>query len=110
MSAEYKRRDLESFKGQYFPASDIPKQARQLYIKNTIRVISDASGERVSILPVIDEQGRSLDLSFAHLRSVSPIHCEYLRNMGVGASMSISIIVDGSFGVSSPATIIRPRC
>ena len=93
--SEYKRRDLESFKGQYFPASDIPKQARILYIKNTIRVISDASGERVSILPVIDEQGRSLDLSFAHLRSVSPIHCEYLRNMGVGASMSISIIVDG---------------
>ncbi|MDO1583705.1 HWE histidine kinase domain-containing protein [Rhizobium oryzicola] len=93
--SEYKRRDLESFKGQYFPASDIPKQARILYIKNTIRVISDASGARVAVVPEFDEEGQSLDLSFAHLRSVSPIHCEYLRNMGVGASMSISIIVDG---------------
>jgi light-regulated signal transduction histidine kinase (bacteriophytochrome)/CheY-like chemotaxis protein len=93
--SEYKRRDLESFKGQYFPASDIPKQARILYLKNTIRVISDASGVRVPIIPDLDEAGQPLDLSFAHLRSVSPIHCEYLRNMGVAASMSISIIVEG---------------
>jgi light-regulated signal transduction histidine kinase (bacteriophytochrome)/CheY-like chemotaxis protein len=93
--SEYKRRDLESFKGQYFPASDIPKQARILYLKNTIRVISDASGGRLPIVPDLDEAGQPLDLSFAHLRSVSPVHCEYLRNMGVAASMSISIIVDG---------------
>ncbi|MFN7104342.1 MAG: GAF domain-containing protein, partial [Pseudorhizobium sp.] len=93
--SEHKRRDLESFKGQYFPASDIPKQARILYIKNTIRVISNADNSRVDILPELDEGGHPLDLSFAHLRSVSPVHCEYLRNMGVAASMSISIIVDG---------------
>ena len=93
--SEYKRRDLESFKGQYFPASDIPVQARILYLKNTIRVISDASGVRVPIVPDLDAAGLPLDLSFAHLRSVSPVHCEYLRNMGVAASMSISIIVDG---------------
>ncbi|WP_137128808.1 HWE histidine kinase domain-containing protein [Rhizobium sp. FY34] len=93
--SEYKRRDLESFKGQYFPASDIPKQARILYLKNTIRVISDASGIRVPMVAGVDDDGQPLDMSFAHLRSVSPIHCEYLRNMGVAASMSISIIVDG---------------
>jgi light-regulated signal transduction histidine kinase (bacteriophytochrome)/CheY-like chemotaxis protein len=93
--SEYKRRDLESFKGQYFPASDIPKQARALYLKNTIRIISDASGARVPVLPELDANAAPLDLSFAHLRSVSPIHCEYLRNMGVAASMSISVIVDG---------------
>ncbi|MGE7369436.1 HWE histidine kinase domain-containing protein [Neorhizobium sp. NPDC001467] len=93
--SEYKRRDLESFKGQYFPASDIPKQARTLYLRNTIRIISDAEGHRVPIVPTLDEAGQPLDLSFAHLRSVSPIHCEYLRNMGVGASMSISIVIDG---------------
>lgn len=93
--SEHKRRDLESFKGQYFPASDIPQQARILYLKNTIRVISDALNPRVDIIPTLDENGRPLDLSFAHLRSVSPVHCEYLRNMGVSASMSISIIVDG---------------
>lgn len=89
--AEAKSGQLESFLGQHFPASDIPRQARELYLKNTIRIISDAGGARVPIEPVLDTAGAPLDLSFAHLRSVSPIHCEYLRNMGVGASMSISI-------------------
>lgn len=92
---EAKRTALESFRGQYFPASDIPQQARALYLRNTIRIISDASCVRVLLVPVLDGAGQPLDLSFAHLRSVSPIHCEYLRNMGVAASMSISIIVDG---------------
>lgn len=94
--SEAKRADLESFLGQYFPATDIPQQARALYLKNTIRIISDAHGIGVPVRPVLDASGEPLDLSFAHLRSVSPIHLEYLRNMGVGASMSISIIVDGS--------------
>ncbi|WP_313612771.1 HWE histidine kinase domain-containing protein [Agrobacterium sp.] len=93
--SEAKERELESFLGQYFPASDIPQQARALYLKNTLRIISNARGERVAINPVLDASGEPLDLSFAHLRSVSPIHLEYLRNMGVSASMSISIIVDG---------------
>lgn len=94
--SESKRADLESFLGQYFPASDIPQQARELYLRNTIRIISDANFERIPVVPALDASGEPLDLSFAHLRSVSPIHCEYLRNMGVGASMSISIIVDGA--------------
>lgn len=93
--SEARRADLESFLGQYFPATDIPQQARALYVKNTIRIISDADCERIAIVPELDASGEPLDLSFAHLRSVSPIHCEYLRNMGVGASMSISILVDG---------------
>jgi light-regulated signal transduction histidine kinase (bacteriophytochrome)/CheY-like chemotaxis protein len=92
---ESKRSDLESFLGQYFPASDIPQQARALYLRNTIRVISDASGAAFPIEPALDASGEALDLSHAHLRSVSPIHLEYLRNMGVAASMSISIIVGG---------------
>ncbi|MFJ5370582.1 GAF domain-containing protein, partial [Bosea sp. CER48] len=94
--SEAKRPDLESFLGQHFPASDIPQQARQLYLLNPIRVVSDSSGERFPITPVLDAAGEPLDLSYAHLRSVSPIHCEYLRNMGVSASMSVSIIVDGA--------------
>jgi light-regulated signal transduction histidine kinase (bacteriophytochrome) len=93
--SETKRGDLESFLGQYFPASDIPQQARALYLKNTIRIISSSSYRPVPVLPVLDLSGEPLDLSYAHLRSVSPIHLEYLRNMGVGASMSISIIADG---------------
>ncbi|MFO1102304.1 MAG: HWE histidine kinase domain-containing protein [Methylocystis sp.] len=92
---EAKNHVLESFLGQHFPASDIPNQARELYLKNTIRVISDANGPSNPIIPEFDAAGAPLDLSFAHLRSVSPIHLEYLRNMGVGASMSVSIIVDG---------------
>ena len=93
--SETRRPDLESFLGQYFPASDIPAQARELYLRNTLRVISDVDAPRVPILPEIDAEGEPLDLSLAHLRSVSPIHCEYLRNMGVAASMSISVIVEG---------------
>jgi light-regulated signal transduction histidine kinase (bacteriophytochrome) len=92
---EAKRSDLEGFHGTYFPASDIPQQARRLYLQNRIRVISDANCERMPIVPEYDASNEPLDLSHAHLRSVSPIHCEYLRNMGVGASMSISIVVDG---------------
>lgn len=93
--SEAKAPQLEGFLGLNFPASDIPRQARELYLKNTIRVIPDASGTFVDIEPEFDPSGNPLDLSFANLRSVSPIHCEYLRNMGVGASMSVSIIVGG---------------
>ncbi|MGE0054980.1 MAG: HWE histidine kinase domain-containing protein [Hyphomicrobium sp.] len=100
VAGEAKRHHLESFLGQHFPASDIPSQARALYLQNTIRVISDAKGESSPIIPEYDASGTPLDLSFAHLRSVSPIHLEYLRNMGVAASMSVSIIVDGKlFGL-----------
>lgn len=93
--SEAKRNDLESFLGQHFPASDIPKQARELYLKNVLRLIGDAGCARIPIVPVLDASGEPLDLSYAQLRSVSPIHCEYLRNMGVSASMSVSIIVGG---------------
>ena len=94
--SEAKRSDLESFLGQHFPATDIPKQARRLYLDNIIRVIGDVDAIRVPVEPVLDASAEPLDMSFAHLRSVSPIHCEYLRNMGVAASMSVSIIVDGA--------------
>ncbi|RUO98465.1 MAG: GAF domain-containing protein [Hyphomicrobium sp.] len=93
--SEAKRSDLESFLGQHFPASDIPKQARELYLRNTVRIISDVFAEQIPIHPVLNASGEPLDMSYAHLRSVSPIHREYLRNMGVAASMSISIVIGG---------------
>jgi light-regulated signal transduction histidine kinase (bacteriophytochrome)/ActR/RegA family two-component response regulator len=93
--AEAKDPSLGSFLGQHFPVSDIPVQARKLYVKNWVRVIGDASFVPVPLIPSIRDDEPAVDLSFAHLRSVSPIHCEYLRNMGVAASMSISIVVDG---------------
>lgn len=94
--SEAKTDVLESFRGQYFPASDIPQQARALYLRNPIRVIGDAAFQPVPVVPGLGAHGQPLDMSYAHLRSVSPIHCEYLRNMGVGASMSVSIIIDGA--------------
>lgn len=86
---------IGSFKGLHYPASDIPQQARALYRRNLLRIITDVNAAPVNIEPQLDEFGRPLDLSLSMLRSVSPIHIEYLKNMGVGASLSISIIVDG---------------
>lgn len=93
--AEAKDPALRSFLGQHFPVSDIPVQARKLYVQNWVRVIGDASFVPVPLSPRIVEGETPVDMSHAHLRSVSPIHCEYLRNMGVAASMSVSIVVDG---------------
>ncbi|MFN3226448.1 MAG: HWE histidine kinase domain-containing protein [Hyphomicrobiales bacterium] len=87
--------DVESFLGLRYPASDIPKQARALYLRNPLRIIADVNGATSPIVPDISPEGEPLDLSMSTLRAVSPIHLEYLRNMGVEASMSISIIVDG---------------
>jgi len=93
--AESRRASLGSFMGQHFPASDIPYQARRLYLANTIRSIGDVSYAPVPLEPPLQAGESPVDMSFAQLRSVSPIHCEYLQNMGVYASMSISIVVDG---------------
>ena len=85
--------NLEPYLGLHYPASDIPAQARRLYVENPIRIIPDASYTSVPLEPaVLPESGRPLDLSHATLRSVSPIHCRYLVNMGVQSSMSISLL------------------
>ncbi|MEQ9643768.1 MAG: HWE histidine kinase domain-containing protein [Alphaproteobacteria bacterium] len=87
--------DVESYLGLRYPASDIPRQARELYRRNLLRIISDVDGETVPVVPATDMNGEPLDLSLSGLRAVSPIHLEYLRNMGVQASMSISILRRG---------------
>jgi len=86
----------DSYAGHRFPASDIPAQARELYRVNHIRLIPDAFYDPVPLLRAAggpDPGG--LDLSFAALRSVSPVHLEYMRNMRTAASMSVSIVVGG---------------
>lgn len=93
--AEAARAGIGRFLGLHYPASDIPAQARELYKRNLLRVITDVNATPVPIVPQRDETGAPLDLSLSVLRSVSPIHIEYLKNMGVGASLSISIIVEG---------------
>jgi chemotaxis family two-component system sensor kinase Cph1 len=93
--AEAKLPELNSFLGLHYPASDIPAQARALYEKNWIRLISDVSYTPSPLEPTdLPATGRPLDLTYSTLRSVSPIHCEYLQNMGVRASMSISLLRD----------------
>jgi light-regulated signal transduction histidine kinase (bacteriophytochrome)/CheY-like chemotaxis protein len=92
--AEAKNAGSQSFMNQFFPASDIPVQARRLYLLNWIRMIGDAGYTPVPILPLLQEEGSPIDMSYAHLRSVSPIHCEYLANIGVAGSLSISIVVE----------------
>ena len=94
--AERKRDDLNTFLGLHYPASDIPAQARELYRRNWLRLIPDIAYESVPLMPpVAHDTARPLDLSSSTLRSVSPIHVEYLGNMGVGASMSVSIVING---------------
>lgn len=87
---------VDSYMGHHFPASDIPAQARALYSRSWLRIIPDASYTPVPIEPTLNPKtDKPLDLSHAGLRSVSPIHLEYLRNMNVAASMSISLLVEG---------------
>jgi len=91
--AESRRDDLVPYLGQRYPAGDIPAQARRLYTLNTLRLIADMD---YAAVPLLGEAGATpLDMSFALLRSVSPIHIEYLKNMGVNASMSVSIVING---------------
>ena len=93
VAAEARTPELPPLLGMRYPASDIPAQARRLYIINTLRLISDVNQAPV---PMVGAGADGpVDMSQCVLRSVSPIHIEYLQNMGVGASMSISIVVNG---------------
>ena len=94
--AEAKREDLEPFLGLHYPATDIPQQARAMYLKSWLRFIPDVNYEPAPLVPVLHpSQQRPPDMTHATLRSVSPIHLQYLRNMGVAASMTISLIQEG---------------
>ncbi|WP_349367415.1 HWE histidine kinase domain-containing protein [Salinarimonas sp.] len=94
--AEERKETLEPYLGLHYPATDIPKQARALYLRSWIRVIADARYAPAPLEPTLHPgTGEPLDMSFALLRSVSPLHLEYLANMGVAASMSLSLVVDG---------------
>ncbi len=108
--AEAVRAGLGKFMGLRYPASDIPVQARELYRRNLLRIITDVNAVPVPIVPQRDEMNAPLDLSLSVLRSVSPIHIEYLKNMGVEASMSISIIVEGKLWGLFACHHYAPRC
>ena len=86
---------LPSYLGLRFPASDIPAQARELYRVNRVRIIPDVGYTPQPIQAAPGEAEAALDLSHSVLRSVSPVHLEYMRNMGTASSMSVSILVEG---------------
>lgn len=94
--AEARDANYASFLHQFFPASDIPPQARALYLRNRIRLVSDVDYVPARLVPEHNPvTGRPTDLTYAALRSFSPVHLEYMRNMGTHASMSVSIVVRG---------------
>jgi light-regulated signal transduction histidine kinase (bacteriophytochrome)/CheY-like chemotaxis protein len=93
--AEVTKSGMESYLGLHYPASDIPSQARALYLRNSFRIIADVRAATIPLVCLSEQSVEPLDLSLAVTRAVSPVHIEYLGNMGVGASMSISVIVEG---------------
>ena len=93
--AEVKEEHLEPFLGLHYPHTDIPPQARALYIKNLLRIIGDINYTPVKLFTYTESNVETLDLSLSVLRSVSPIHVEYLKNMGVGATLTVSLLHKG---------------
>jgi light-regulated signal transduction histidine kinase (bacteriophytochrome) len=93
--AEVLTAGMASFLGLRYPASDIPAQARALYLRNSFRIIADVCSTTIPLQARDDAAAEPLDLSLAITRAVSTVHIEYLRNMGVAASLSISIVIEG---------------
>lgn len=109
--AESKQEGLAPFLDLHYPAADIPKQARALYVKNWLRLITQVNYEPALLVPPNNPRtGKPLDMSQAILRDVSPIHREYLRNMGIDASMSISIVIGGELWGLIACHHYSPRC
>lgn len=103
---------IDSFLGLHYPHTDIPKQARALYLKNKQRLIPDIHYEAIPIVTLEMELAspETIDLSEVQIRSVSPIHITYLKNMNIGASMSISIIKRGKLWglIACHHTVAKP--
>ncbi|HSP82485.1 MAG TPA: ATP-binding protein, partial [Gillisia sp.] len=94
--AEEKEQNMESWLGLHYPATDIPKPSRDLFLKQEIRIISDVGYDPSTIIPQLSPlTQKPLDLSLSELRGVSPIHIQYLKNMKVGASLTAAIVLNG---------------
>lgn len=89
--AEKVKNEVESFLHLHYPESDIPRQARELYLKKRKRIFSNVNAASV---PIISATAEPVDLTYSTLRAMSPVHCQYLKNTGVSSSFSTSIIVD----------------
>lgn len=95
--AEARIDDVESYLGNHFPASDIPEPARKLFAAGWVRVISDVQKSPYDLVPTYAAgRSRPVNLTMSSLRQASPVHIEYLKNMNVGASLTISLLLNGS--------------
>lgn len=95
VTGEAREAELDPYLDLHYPASDIPKQARELYIRNPFRLIADVSYQPAALIPPYNPlTNKPLNQSYCWLRSVSPIHIQYLKNMGVSCSMSVSLVKD----------------
>ena len=113
--AEAREPRLEPYLGLHYPASDIPAQARELFLRHRVGAVADAGYAPVPLLSYPAGVGRApLDLTHSVLRSVSPVHRAYMRNMGTVASLTVSLVTEdalwgmlvchhGSPRVASPA-------
>ncbi len=108
--AESRHPRLEPLLGHHYPASDIPQRARALYLRNRVRMLVNVDDEAQLLEPpVLRPNGEPLDMSMCSLRSMSPIHLQYLRNMGVSASFSASLVRDGQLWGLITAHHYSPR-
>jgi len=118
--AEAREERLEPLLGQHYPASDIPQRARELYLRNRVRVLVDVHYEPVPVVPRFSPQtGVDFDMSLCTLRSMSPLHLQYLQNMGVTATLVASLVREGRlwgliachhYSTKSVASEMRTAC
>ncbi len=104
--AERKNEEMESFLGLHYPESDIPKQARELYLKKRKRIFSDVYADPV---PILSRTKDSINLTFSGSRGMSPVHGQYLKNFGVSSSFSVSIIMDNHLWGLVTCQNIKPK-
>jgi chemotaxis family two-component system sensor kinase Cph1 len=108
--AEAKSDRLGSFLGLHYPEGDIPAQARALYLRTGVRTIVDSRAEPAGLVSSGPPTDPWVDMSDGALRAVSPMHIAYLRQMGVRASMSVALVVDGRlWGLLSAHHYDEPR-
>jgi chemotaxis family two-component system sensor kinase Cph1 len=108
--AEARHPRLDSLLGHHYPASDIPQRARALYLRNRVRMLVDVDDTPQAIEPpLLRPSGERLDMSMCTLRCMSPIHLQYLRNMGVSASFSASLVREGQLWGLVAAHHYAPR-
>jgi light-regulated signal transduction histidine kinase (bacteriophytochrome) len=108
--AEARDPRLETLLGHNYPASDIPQRARELYLRNRVRLLVDVNYQPAPLVPhMLPVTGQDLDMSLCQLRSMSPLHLQYLKNMGVTATLVVSLVREGKLWGLIAAHHYSPR-